>query len=241
MKRAGRTETGLREQNEDRYLILDTNDVHLVAVSDGMGGHRAGEIASATAVDTLADCLKDGFDEWEGALSAAFTKVNTAVHTLGRSDDAMYGMGCTLVAALYDDTRFVAANIGDSRLYHFDGETVRQITHDHSFVAELVRRGAITPQEAKTHPRRNLITRAVGTEARVSADLFPCEWKKGDMLLLCSDGLCGALDEPELAAYLRNCTDLDATCATLIGRALAAGSRDNITVVLVQNDGGDNA
>lgn len=239
MKCSGRTETGLRSQNEDRYLILDTETVHAVAVSDGMGGHRAGETASATAVETLSKELSAGGGEWERALSGAFRKANTAVHTLAQSDDSMYGMGCTLVAAIYDETHFVAANVGDSRLYHFDGSKMRQITHDHSFVAELVRRGIITEEEAKTHPRRNLITRAIGTESRVACDIFPCEWKQGDMLLLCSDGLCGVISEAETAAYLRNSVDLDATCASLISRALQLGSRDNITVVLVQNDGGN--
>ena len=239
MKCAGRTETGLRSQNEDRYLILDTETVHAVAVSDGMGGHRAGETASATAVETLSKALCADAGSWEAALSNAFKQANTAVHTLAQSDDSMYGMGCTLVAAIYDETHFVAANVGDSRLYHFDGTSLKRITHDHSFEAELVRRGIITEEEAKTHPRRNLITRAIGTESRVASDIFPCEWKRGDMLLLCSDGLCGVISDAETAAFLRNSVDLDATCASLISRALQLGSRDNITVVIVANDGGN--
>ena len=238
MKFAGRTETGLRSQNEDRYLILNTESVHAVAVSDGMGGHRAGEIASTTAVETLMDALCHADSEWESTWMRAFQQANHAVHSLAQSDDAMYGMGCTLVAALCDEQRFVAANVGDSRLYYFDGTNLKQITHDHSFVAELVRRGIITREEAKTHPRRNLITRAIGTEETVSVDLFDCTWNRNDMLLLCSDGLCGVMDEAEMAAYLRNSIDLDATCASLISRALALGSRDNITVVIVKNDGG---
>lgn len=238
MKFAGKTETGLRPQNEDCYLLLHTDTLDAVAVSDGMGGHQAGEVASRLAVDTLREMLLKNNGDREAALSSAFSAANSEVHKRASMEDEMYGMGCTLVAAILDANEFVAANIGDSRLYHFDGKTIRQVTHDHSFVAELVRRGAITPEEAKTHPRRNLITRAVGTEARVFADIFSCEWKKGDMLLLCSDGLCGVLEDAELAAFLRNCTDLDATCSALIVRALAAGSRDNITVVLAKNDGG---
>ena len=239
MRFAGRTETGLRSQNEDQYMILHTDSLFAFAVSDGMGGHRAGETASATAVETLQQSLLLGDASREAALSNAFTKANHAVHSLAQSDDSMYGMGCTLVAAICDENGFVAANVGDSRLYHFDGKSLKQITHDHSFVAELVRRGIITREEAKTHPRRNLITRAIGTEEHVSADLFDCIWKPGDMLLLCSDGLCGVMDEAEMAAYLRNSVDLDATCAALISRALQLGSRDNITVVLVANDGGN--
>lgn len=239
MKFAGKTETGLRPQNEDSFMLLHTDTLDAVAVSDGMGGHQAGEIASRLAVETLEEMLLSNHSDAEAALSSAFVEANRVVHTRASLSDEMYGMGCTLVAALLKPEQFVAANIGDSRLYHFDGDRIRQVTHDHSFVAELVRRGAITPEEAKTHPRRNLITRAVGTETRVFADIFTCDWKQGDMLLLCSDGLCGVLDDAEMAAYLRNCTDLDATCATLIQRALAAGSRDNITVVLAVNDGGE--
>ena len=239
MKYAGRTETGLRSQNEDQFMILHQDALCAFAVSDGMGGHRAGETASATAVETLEAALHQSHDSREATLQKAFLEANHAVHTLAQSDDSMYGMGCTLVAAICDEQSFVAANVGDSRLYCFDGKDLRQITHDHSFVAELVRRGIITREEAKTHPRRNLITRAIGTEEHVSVDLFDCEWKQGDMLLLCSDGLCGVMDEAEMAAYLRNSVDPDATCASLISRALQLGSSDNITVVLVCNDGGN--
>ncbi len=239
MRFAGKTETGLRPQNEDCYLLMHTDTLDAVAVSDGMGGHQAGEVASKLAVDTLREMLLSNHADAEAALSSAFVEANNAVHSRASQFDEMYGMGCTLVAAILRDDEFIAANIGDSRLYHFDGESMHQITHDHSFVAELVRRGAITAEEAKTHPRRNLITRAIGTEKRVPADIFTCEWKRDDMLLLCSDGLCGVLDDSEMAMYLQNCTDLDAACAALIERALSAGSRDNITVVLVKNDGGN--
>ena len=238
MKFAGKTETGLRPQNEDSFMLLHADGLNAVAVSDGMGGHQAGEIASRLAVETLYDSLSSNHSDPEAALSSAFAAANKAVHTRASMNDEMYGMGCTLVAALLEQDRFIAANVGDSRLYYFDGTKLTQITHDHSFVAELVRRGAITPEEAKTHPRRNLITRAVGTEKRVAADIFSCEWKQNDMLLLCSDGLCGVLEDAEMAAFLRNSTDLDATCSALISRALSAGSRDNITVVLAKNDGG---
>ena len=239
MRFAGKTVTGLRPQNEDNYLILHTDAIDAVAVSDGMGGHQAGEVASALAVETLERVLSELHPSPEAALSEAFAEANAVVHTRASLADEMYGMGCTLVGAIVSPDRFTAANIGDSRLYHFDGETLRPVTHDHSFVAELMRRGAITPAEEKTHPRRNLITRAVGTESRVKADIFSCEWKQGELLLLCSDGLCGVLDDEEMAAFLKRGDDLDAICDALVEAALNAGSRDNITVVLVKNDGGN--
>lgn len=238
MKFAGKTETGLRPQNEDNFLLLHTDTVDAVAVSDGMGGHRAGEVASRLAVETLESLLNADGMEPEALLTSAFSEANRVVHLRASENDEMYGMGCTLVAAILKPDRFIAANIGDSRLYHYNGKTITRITHDHSFVAELVRRGAITEEEAKTHPRRNLITRAVGTEGRVKSDVFSCDWKPGDLLLLCSDGLCGVVDDAELSDYLWDCGDLNATCDALIKRALEAGSRDNITVVLAQNDGG---
>lgn len=239
MRFTGKTETGLRPQNEDNFLLLHTDAFDAVAVADGMGGHNAGEVASLTAVETMQRVLSEGSENWESLLYRAETAANEAVHTLASTDDAMYGMGCTLVSAIFDAHRFTAANVGDSRLYHFDGESLRQVTHDHSFVAELVRRGAITEEEARTHPRNNLITRAIGTEMRVSVDLFSCDWKKGDMLLLCSDGLSGVLHDAEMASHLIGCDNLDAACDALIRHALENGSRDNITVVLVKNDGGD--
>ena len=239
MKFAGKTETGLRPQNEDNFLILHTDAVRAVAVSDGMGGHQAGEIASRLAVETLQSMLSANYSDPEAALSSAFIEANRVVHAQASVNDEMYGMGCTLVAAILTPERFIAANVGDSRLYHFDGKELKQITHDHSFVAELVRRGAITSAEAKTHPRRNLIMRAIGTESRVFADIFVCDWKKNDMLLLCSDGLCGVLDDAEMAEHLKNASDLDAVCTSLIQHALSSGSHDNITVILARNDGGD--
>ena len=238
MKYAGKTETGVRPQNEDNFMLLHTGALHAVAVSDGMGGHQAGEVASRLAVETLESMLPDSGSDPETALSAAFSEANNVVHKQASMHDDQYGMGCTLVAAILEPKRFVAANIGDSRLYLYNGKELRQITHDHSFVAALVRRGLISEEEAKTHPQRNIITRAIGTESRVSADIFSCTWKKGDMLLLCSDGLSGVLDNAEMASYLHNCSDLDAACDALIRRALEAGSRDNITVVLAVNDGG---
>jgi protein phosphatase len=239
MRFTGKSETGLRRQNEDNFLLLHTDAFDAAAVADGMGGHNAGEVASLTAVETMQRVLSAGGTSWESILFEAEKAANEAVHMLASTDDAMYGMGCTLVAAIFDEQRFVAANVGDSRLYHFNGEILKQITHDHSFVAELVRRGAITAEEARNHPRNNLITRAIGTELKVSVDLFSCEWEKGDMLLLCSDGLCGVLRDEEIAEHLIGCEDLDAACDALIRRALESGSRDNITVVLVKNDGGN--
>lgn len=238
MNFASKSITGKRSRNEDCALILQTERVQACAVSDGMGGHAAGEMASKTAVESLQDWLGVPDAEPVSLLRRAFLQANDKVYTLSYSDPSMFGMGCTLVAAMLHPDTFYAANVGDSRLYLFHGNTIRQITKDHSFVAELVMRGIITPEEAKTHPRRNLITRAIGTDESVEVDLFCEDWKAGDILLLCSDGLCGVLTDAQLASHLMDAADLSAACDSLVQHALDAGSTDNITVVLAQNEGG---
>lgn len=235
MNLTGKSETGRRQQNEDSFLTCMENGHVIAAVSDGMGGHAAGERASAIAVETLQNILskKPKIEELE--LRDAFIAVNEAVWKAASSDASLYGMGATLVCAIPYVDEFVAANVGDSRLYLFHNGALRQISHDHSFVAELVRRKIISKEEAKTHPRRNLITRAIGTEEAIKVDLFRCEWEVRDILLLCSDGVSGVLDDEEMASILSRHTALDSACSELITRAYDAGSSDNMTVVLVQN------
>lgn len=236
MRVAAATEVGKRKQNEDSYLVLPTKTGLACAVSDGMGGHAAGATASRISVETLAEWIGFPDADVESVLRRAVAQANETVYKLSLSDDSMFGMGATLVAAIATKKRFVVANVGDSRLYRFDGQTLTQITHDHSFVQELVRRGIISREEARTHPRRNVITRAIGTEQGVEPDLFEAEWNKGDCLLLCSDGLCGVLDDALMASVLQNEASLEQACQTLIEMALSHGSTDNITVVLVQNE-----
>lgn len=235
MNLTGRTEKGLREQNEDSYYVMNEDALRAVAVSDGMGGHAAGEIASRIAVKTLADVLKHSEKIDASALRSAFLKANEAVFDAASRDEALHGMGATLVCAVLFPDCYIAANVGDSRLYHYHDMTLTQISHDHSFVAELVRRKLITKEEAKTHPRRNLITRAIGTDRSIKADLFPCEWAPNDILLLCSDGLSGSVEEEEMCQVLRTMSSLDDGCSRLIELALTNGSTDNITVVLARN------
>lgn len=238
MKYAAITETGKRKQNEDSCLVMSTKVGWVAAVSDGMGGHSAGETASRISVDTLKDWLSIPDSDAESALLRAFRQVNEEVCRLSRSDPAMYGMGATLVAVVATEHSFVAANVGDSRLYLKHGGELYQITHDHSFVEELVRRGIITKEEARLHPRRNIITRSIGTEEDLQVDLFSMDWQAGDQLLLCSDGLCGVLDDAALLGHLCSPDDPETVCRRLVQAALEAGSTDNITAVLVVHDGG---
>lgn len=235
MNLTGKTETGRRQHNEDAFLTYTENDRCIVAVSDGMGGHAAGERASAIAVTKLKEVLSEKPHIEELQLRDAFAAVNRAVYDTAASDEALYGMGATLVCVVPYLREFIAANVGDSRLYQYHDGALRQISHDHSFVAELVRRKIITSAEAKTHPRRNLITRAIGTDKAVKVDLFRCEWEKDDILLLCSDGVSGVLEDEQMASILDRSRTLDEACNALIDHAYSAGSTDNMTVVLVQN------
>ena len=235
MNLTGKTITGRRSHNEDAFCVFSGNGRVFAAVSDGMGGHAAGETASRLSIDAVKSQLANAEPISESALSLAFSEANRSVWETSQSVPALNGMGATLVAAVPFPACFLAANVGDSRLYLYHDGTIRQISHDHSYVAQLVRYGIITSAEAKTHPSRNLITRAIGTEPDVKTDLFSSEWEPGDILLLCSDGLSGSIDDERMCDILKGRTDLDAACEALISCAFENGSTDNITVVLLEN------
>ncbi|MBR0135331.1 MAG: Stp1/IreP family PP2C-type Ser/Thr phosphatase [Clostridia bacterium] len=234
---AYRSDTGLRKHNEDSFYIPGNGECPVVIVADGMGGHQAGEVASGRAIECIVDYIKNTKG---GMTSIALLRqaVNDANHDIfdkAMTDDRCTGMGTTVVMALLDTNKYTVANIGDSRLYHFDGHRLRRVTRDHSYVQELVSSGVITEEQAKDHPQRNLITRALGTSRFEKADVGVKSWAKGDILMLCSDGLCGSVDDREAERIIANTEDLLECCDKLTELALANGSTDNITVVLVKN------
>ena len=241
MKYASKSLTGRRKDNEDGCLIPKRETTSpLVAVSDGMGGHAAGAVASSLTLSTLAEELTDlhGADPLS-ALARAVQHVNLTVYRAAMDDRALTGMGATLVCALLTDKRFLVANVGDSRLYHYAAQSLTQITVDHSYVQMLFDAGAITQEDMRTHPQRNLITRAIGIGLSVETDIFDCEWMQDEILLLCSDGLSGVLTDDEIRAILDEPLTLEEKCEKLVQSAFDSGSADNITVVLAQNEGGD--
>ena len=247
MRYAAQTHVGRRLRNEDSLYLPggDCGDA-LVAVADGMGGHAAGERASRLAVEGLSAALctdKEGrfVGDPMQRIQSAIRQVNREIFTHSRTEEGCRGMGTTLTLAMLFPDQYIAANIGDSRLYHFDGWSVTQVTHDHSLVAVLVANGEITPAEAHDHPQRNIITRALGTSAYEEADYFQRRWAAGDTLLLCSDGLYGSVCDEEMEEVLRSPAPLQQQCDELVRRALSAGATDNVTVVLAQNAGGDAA
>lgn len=225
------TDIGLvRTNNEDRYLVAEP----LFAVADGMGGHAAGEVASATAVETLREAFTD---HTPTGLAAAARAANRAVWEEAQASPDLRGMGTTLVAlALVGDPgheQLAAANVGDSRLYRLHDGELSQLTSDHSLVGQLVASGALTPEEAEVHPRRNVLTRALGVDPEVDVDLVTVEVEQGDRYLLCSDGLPRELSDDQMASLLRRLADPDEAARELVSQARTHGGSDNVTVVVI--------
>jgi len=231
----------LRAQNEDNVHAGDG----LFVVADGMGGHLAGEVASEMAVTRLETRLPAGIDNSLDDLVSAITEANVEIYNGSTTDPAQAGMGTTvtaiaLVTDLVDEHVLGIANVGDSRSYVFRHDRLRQVTVDHSFVQELVAEGAITRAEARVHPRRNIVTRALGIEPTVRVDSWTMPIIRGDRFVLCSDGLVDEIDDDAITEVIRaNPDDPAAAAQALVDAANAAGGRDNITVVVLDVLDGD--
>jgi serine/threonine protein phosphatase PrpC len=243
-----RSDTGpVRERNEDYvdYCVPEDETVRqvkgaLFLVADGMGGHRAGQVASRTAVEcTRQEYYTDPAANVQESLERAFKMANREVHDKARSDPAMAGMGTTLVAAIIRDRgkKAIIANVGDSRAYLLRGKQLTQITVDHSWVEAQFRAGLLTRKQAEKHPQRNLITRALGIHPSVEVDLFERKLRKGDSLLLCTDGVSGELSEERMAEIVRTGSPAEAA-AELVARANAQGGNDNATALVVRAEPG---
>lgn len=225
----------VRPVNEDNYAALIPE---LFVVADGMGGHVAGEIASKLAIDTLIDNIKataasgNPFTRLEEGITAA----NQAVFCRSQSDPRCFGMGTTLTAVWIDGEKVYCGHVGDSRLYFFHDGKLSQITNDHSLVWELARAGSITQAETRTHPQRNILTRAIGAAEAVQIDFDELAWAAGDILMLCTDGLTNMLDDRQIAAVLADKASLDSRLTALVDAANHAGGFDNITVILLQQE-----
>ncbi len=225
---AGLTDVGRqRTSNEDSFL----ESAPVFAVADGMGGARAGEVASRIAVETLADG-DDGGGEAEARLAETAQAANRRIYELAQEDDSRAGMGTTFTAVLVDGGEVVTGHVGDSRLYRLRDDGLERLTRDHSLVEELVRRGELDPKEAESHPQRSIITRALGPEPEVEVETFTCPGRAGDLYLVCSDGLTSMISEERLRDLLRGDGSLDEAAHRLVKAANDAGGKDNITVVL---------
>jgi PPM family protein phosphatase len=229
----GATDAGkVRANNEDALLVGEGRDETLFVVADGIGGFEAGEVASRIAVDVLRE-LEPG-----ASFEAAIREANRRILAVGRGDERLSGMGTTIVATRFGGTReepvAEIAHVGDSRVYLLRGGSLRPLTEDHSLVAELVRSGDLTRDQAAEHPQKNLITRALGAEEEVEVDTVVLPVEAGDRLLLCSDGLTDMLPEANIGEILADSPgDPEKPARTLVSAALDAGGSDNVTVVVV--------
>ena len=232
------TDVGLqRKNNEDACALVE--EAGLCVVADGMGGHLGGEIASNIAIETVTEAFKNrpsaGQDERKDAelLTKCVKTANKEIYRRGNADAALKNMGTTIVAVVLAGDYLVTANVGDSRIYRLRDGKLQQITEDHSWVGELRKKNLISEEDARSHPLKNIITRALGMEPTVEVDVKWEKAKSGDIYLLCSDGLTDLIPDSEISEKMLGGGDkLDAISKALIDAANAAGGTDNITVGL---------
>ena len=228
VEHAGRTDVGRqRNANEDDFVVAPP----FFAVADGMGGAKAGEVASAMATEGF-EGESDSGEPAEAQLARILREANRRIYDLAVSDESHRGMGTTLTAAKVTGDEISLAHVGDSRAYRLRDGELEQLTKDHSLVAELERSGQITAEAAEHHPQRSIITRALGPEPDVEVDTYTVTGREGDLFLLCSDGLTSMISDEEIGSILRSAASLDAAADALVRAANQSGGKDNITVVL---------
>ncbi|MCT4660374.1 MAG: Stp1/IreP family PP2C-type Ser/Thr phosphatase [Tissierellales bacterium] len=242
MKIGFSTDVGLkREINQDALYVSKQQKFPIIAVADGMGGHNAGEIASAIFVEVLEEYEKILLETEDPIipriLNEVFEKANNEIFKRSEIDESCEGMGTTATVAIIDWPTMYIGHVGDSRLYLYAGEGLKQLTKDHSIVGEMLRNGEISDEEANNHPQKNIITKAVGTHESVIADFSEVELDDGFMALVCSDGLTNMLNSDEIEEIIsRHHEDLHFASEELVKKANASGGLDNITVILIKFD-----
>ena len=232
MNVVSRTDIGRVRQSNQDALLVQHGPYGLYGVADGMGGHRAGDVASSMTVTLLARMLENEKPS-EHTLRAAIDEVNRKVYAEQIKNADLRGMGTTLTLLWEDADSVLLGHVGDSRAYLLRGGVIEQKTQDHSMVGEMLRDGLITHDEAARHPYRNVITRAIGTAETVVCDIFRQDKKGGDKWLLCSDGLSEYVSDHEMAERLQN-MPMEAAANALLLRALSLGGRDNVTLLLAE-------
>jgi serine/threonine protein phosphatase PrpC len=230
---AGKTDPGrVRRRNEDAFVV----DPPLFAVADGMGGAQAGEVASRLAAAAFREYREADELGPEERVQAIIKEANRRIYDRARTDSEVSGMGTTVTAALLTDGRVVIGHVGDSRAYRIRDGRLEQLTQDHSLVADLMRSGRLTPEEAEGHPQRSVITRALGTDRDVDVDTLVIEAEAGDLFLLCSDGLSTMVSDADVLRTVEQADTLDEAARDLVRAANTGGGEDNVTVVLFRLD-----
>jgi protein phosphatase len=237
VEHVGRSDVGRqRSVNEDSLVLAPP----FFAVADGMGGAKAGEVASAMAAETF-EGESDSGEPAEAQLTRILREANRRIYELAASDDSHRGMGTTVTAAKVTGNEVSLGHVGDSRAYRLRAGELEQLTRDHSLVAELERSGQITPEAAEHHPQRSIITRALGPEPDVQVDTYTLAGRDGDLFLICSDGLTSMISDDELGSILRSSDSLEEAAESLVRAANQSGGKDNITVVMFRLGNGDGA
>ena len=227
--RAALTDAGRRRRrNEDAFVV----DPPLFVIADGMGGAQAGEVASRLAAAAFREYREADELEAEARLAAIIQEANRRIYERSREDAQTSGMGTTITAALFTGSTVAIGHVGDSRAYRIRDGRLEQLTNDHSLVGDLVRSGKLSPEEARSHPQRSVITRALGTDPDVDADTFQVEPRTGDVYVLCSDGLTDMVSDDEILRLVRESSGLDSAAKALVKAANRSGGEDNVTVVL---------
>lgn len=241
----GITDKGLkRETNEDYISLPNENEgIKLFILADGMGGANAGEMASATAVKVVKNYIRNNFikiertkEQLERLIKSAMKEANKEVYRLSKDNPEYSGMGTTLIIALIYRGRIHIGHIGDSRVYRVRQNIFRQLTKDHSYVQSLVKQGAITLEEAKHHPQKNVLLKVLGCEEKIDPDIFTKGFIKGDIILICSDGLHNMVDDKYIyEIIMKNIFDVRVACKKLIEKANSNGGSDNISCIIISN------
>lgn len=237
MKVAAVTEQGRRKNNEDSFFKYSNDKLYGGMIADGMGGHNKGDAASKLAVNIIKEYIMshfssdmDSFDVSE-LLRTAVIKANEKIYQMSVKNPLYEGMGTTATIAMVFDKSLITAHVGDSRAYIIDDKGVQRLTKDHSYVSELIERGVIGEEEAKRHPKRNCITRAVGTERSIIVDINIKKYK-GETVLLCSDGLWAYVEDEKIYDIIKNNNEIDEAAKQLVEMAMLNESSDNITAVI---------
>lgn len=239
LKTFSRTDIGRKRKLNQDYVFTSEEAVgnlsNVFIVADGMGGHAAGDYASKTAVETIVSSLEQSFEKNPTiSLRKAIETANDVIYRTAEGDPSLEGMGTTVVAATFVGKFLEVLNVGDSRLYVMNDKKITQITVDHSLVEEMVRRGGIARSEARNHPDKNIITRAVGIKPGVEADVYTVELESGDTVLLCTDGLTNMVEDEKIRMIVSASSDVAEATIRLVEAANAAGGKDNVSVVLIR-------
>lgn len=227
-----------RSINEDYVNSYISDEFSVFVVADGMGGHNAGEIASKMAVEGIIDFVKLNYNNYdkEKLLTDAISDINYKIYKYSLNSEALQGMGTTIIAAIKFGDTIQIANVGDSSCFAVNKDGIVKLTKDHSLVQELLDCGSITEEQARVHPRKNIITRAVGTNVKINVDVYNIENNQYEYFILCTDGLTNDVTKTEILNFIKNSSDLQVVCENLVAQAKSVGGKDNITVLIFKGE-----